>query len=101
VLTVSKTFFRTKILKRRRRKKNPNPKEIFYKFLKLFRKQKRKTFCNSSGFSKSSEELQKENFKNSGGALLKNLNTHKFCVLEKWNALVKYILLYSKKQVKN
>jgi len=57
---------------------------------------------SSSGFSKSSEEeLQKENFKNSGGALLKNPNTHKFCVLEKWNAVVKYILLYSKFPDKN
>jgi len=43
IRSIFNTFFRTKILKKRRKKeqnKKDNPKEIFYEFLKLFRKQK-------------------------------------------------------------
>jgi hypothetical protein len=41
----------------------------------------------SSELFENPEEEQKENFKNSGGALLKNPNTHKICVLEKWSVI--------------
>jgi hypothetical protein len=46
---------------RRRRKKKDNPKEIFYEFFKLFRKQnkKGKLFCSSELFENPDEEEKK------------------------------------------
>jgi hypothetical protein len=59
------TFFRTKIQKGgggEGANKKDNPKEIFYEFFKLFRKQKRKIFFAPPPFSKSSEEEEKKIF---------------------------------------
>jgi hypothetical protein len=47
-----KTFFRTefKNAETEEQNKKDNPKEIFYEFLKLFRKQKKKIFSSSDFF---------------------------------------------------
>jgi hypothetical protein len=76
------TFFRTKIKKvgggGEGANKKDNPKEIFYEFLKLFRKQKKKRLFppSSAELFENPEEIRKKRFFWKNGFLKRVLHTH-------------------------